>query len=120
MCIICFKFIVQSSGAKLHEDTLSTVINAPLSFFTTTDTGVITNLFSQDMNLIDGELPLAFLSLVMRGLTVLGMAAVISLSSPFIALAIPVMIAFVYGIQKLYLHTSWQVRLLDLEAKSPL
>lgn len=119
MCLICFRSIIQASGARLHKDTLSTVINASLSFFTTTDTGVVTNLFSQDMNLIDGELPLAFISLAMRGLTCLGMAAVIAISSPFIAATFPLMLAFLYGIQKLYLRTSRQIRLLDLEAKSP-
>lgn len=36
---------------------LKTLFRAPLRFFTETDTGVTTNLFSQDLNLIDTELP---------------------------------------------------------------
>jgi hypothetical protein len=37
-------------------------MRAPLAFFTSTDTGVVTNLFSQDLNLIDTELPNATLN----------------------------------------------------------
>lgn len=37
-------------------------MKAPLSFLTNTDTGVVTNLFSQDLNLIDTELPDATLN----------------------------------------------------------
>lgn len=53
---------VKKAGANLHHDALRTLIRAPLRFFTSTDTGVITNLFSQDLNLIDTELPNALLN----------------------------------------------------------
>lgn len=46
----------------MHSDALQTLVKAPLSFFTSTDTGVITNLFSQDLNLVDTELPNALLN----------------------------------------------------------
>lgn len=53
---------VRRAGANIHQDALRTLVRAPLSFFTTTDTGVVTNLFSQDLNLIDTELPNALLN----------------------------------------------------------
>jgi hypothetical protein len=53
---------VKRAGASLHKDALRTLIRAPLSFFTATDTGVVTNLFSQDLNLIDTELPNSLLN----------------------------------------------------------
>ncbi|KAI1408189.1 P-loop containing nucleoside triphosphate hydrolase protein [Hypoxylon sp. FL1857] len=118
--IVCFRTMISVSGARLHKDALKTVINAPLSFFTTTDTGVVTNLFSQDMTLIDGELPQSFLNVVLEGFTCIGMAAVIATSSPFLAIAYPFLAVVIYGITKFYLRTSRQIRLLDLEAKSPL
>lgn len=55
---------MERAGASLHQDALQTLIQAPLSFFTNTDTGVVTNLFSQDLNLIDTELPSATLNTV--------------------------------------------------------
>ncbi len=53
---------VKKAGASLHQAALLTLIRAPLRFFTQTDTGVVTNLFSQDLNLIDTELPEATLN----------------------------------------------------------
>jgi hypothetical protein len=60
--ITIFIVAVKKAGANLHQDSLRTLIRAPLSFLTTTDTGVVTNLFSQDLNLIDTELPDALLN----------------------------------------------------------
>ncbi|OTB04619.1 hypothetical protein M426DRAFT_320734 [Hypoxylon sp. CI-4A] len=120
VCLCTFRTMIQVSGARLHKEALETVINAPLSFFTTTDTGVVTNLFSQDMTLIDGELPQSFLNLVLEIFTCLGMAAVVATSSPYLVITYPFLAAVIYGIQKFYLRTSRQIRLLDLEAKSPL
>lgn len=118
--LVCFRTMISVSGAKLHKEALGTVINAPLSFFTTTDIGIVTNLFSQDMTLIDGELPQSFLNITVETFACLGMAAVIATSSPFLAITYPFLAVVVYGIQKFYLRTSRQIRLLDLEAKSPL
>ncbi|KAH9885545.1 P-loop containing nucleoside triphosphate hydrolase protein [Xylariomycetidae sp. FL2044] len=112
--------MVPVSGARLHQDALSTVINATLRFFTTTDTGKVTNLFSQDMNLLDGQLPLSMCNLALYIFSCIGMAAVIASSSPFVVVTYPALVFILYGIQKFYLRTSRQIRLLDLETKSPL
>lgn len=53
---------VKRAGANIHKDALRTLIQAPLGFFTKTDTGVVTNLFSQDLNLVDTELPNSLLN----------------------------------------------------------
>ncbi|EHL00924.1 putative Canalicular multispecific organic anion transporter 1 [Glarea lozoyensis 74030] len=37
--LICFRLMIKVSGSKLHKDALKTMINAPLRFFATTDTG---------------------------------------------------------------------------------
>jgi ABC-type multidrug transport system fused ATPase/permease subunit len=57
-----FIISIKRAGANLHREALRTLIRAPLRFFTTTDTGVVTNLFSQDLNLLDTELPDATLN----------------------------------------------------------
>lgn len=57
-----FIISVKKVGANLHQNALRTLFGATLRFFTTTDTGVVTNLFSQDINLVDTELPVAFLN----------------------------------------------------------
>ncbi len=60
--VTIFIVSVKRVGVHLHHEALDTLIHAPLSFFTSTDTGIVTNLFSQDLNLIDSELPMALLS----------------------------------------------------------
>lgn len=62
LAITLWVVAVKRAGANIHQDALRTVIRAPLRFFTKTDTGVVTNLFSQDLNLIDTELPEATLN----------------------------------------------------------
>ncbi|KAI1855105.1 hypothetical protein JX265_012293 [Neoarthrinium moseri] len=118
--LICFTSMIQLSGSKLHQAALRTMIGAPLTFFGTTDTGLVTNMFSQDMTLIDHELPIAVTNLALDICNALGMAAVIASSSPYLAITYPFLFVVLYGIQKFYLRTSRQLRLLDLEAKSPL
>ncbi|RMJ01454.1 hypothetical protein CDV36_015802 [Fusarium kuroshium] len=108
------------SGSQLHRAALDTVVNAPLSFFTTTDFGAVTNLFSQDMTLIDGELPMALLNTIIQGFDVLTMAVVVAVGTPWLAISYPLMFVLLYMLQMFYLRTSRQLRLLDLEAKSPL
>ncbi|ORY71965.1 ABC transporter type 1, transmembrane domain-containing protein [Pseudomassariella vexata] len=119
VCVVLLVATIQSSGARIHE-ALVTVINAPLKFFTNTDTGVVTNLFSQDMTLLDGALPISLLNVSIILTACIGLAGVIATSSPFLVITYPFLAAILFGIQKFYLRTSRQIRLLDLEAKSPL
>ena len=50
----------------------------------------------------------------------MGQAAVMLTSSPYMAISYPFLGILLYIVQKFYLRTSRQLRLLDLEAKSPL
>lgn len=50
-------FITPKSGIGLHRVLLKSVIRAPQSFFDKTDSGITLTRFSQDMTLIDGQLP---------------------------------------------------------------
>ncbi|OAQ98836.1 hypothetical protein LLEC1_04924 [Akanthomyces lecanii] len=112
--------VAKATGTKLHSAALRTVMAAPLRLFATTDMGVITNLFSQDMSLVDEELPVSLLEVVIMLWIVIGAAAVTATVSPYVLIAYPFIFAAVYFIQRFYLRTSRQLRLLDLEAKSPL
>jgi len=122
--VLCFwtsyTMMVRISGAKLHQSALRTIVNAPLSFLTTTDVGVITNLFSQDMTLVDNELPMAVTNLALDIFNALGMAGVIAASSAYVVVLYPFLAAVLWLLQKVYLRTARQLRLLDLEAKTPL
>ncbi|RYC64367.1 hypothetical protein CHU98_g1837 [Xylaria longipes] len=118
--IAIFIISVRRAGANIHQDALRTLMRAPLSFFTTTDTGVVTNLFSQDLNLIDTELPNALLNTLFCVFQAIGQAAVMLTSSPYLAISYPFIGVLLYVVQRFYLRTSRQLRLLDLQSKSPL
>lgn len=120
ICAILFISMTAQSGTALHHQTLRTVIGAPLRFFTTVDAGIVTNLFSQDISLVDVELPQALLNVTAELCMSTGMAVVVATASPYITISYPFIVALMWLIQKVYLPTSRQLRLLDLETKSPL
>lgn len=123
LIISCWQIIitmVPQSGENFHHRLLKTVLAAPLTFFSTTDTGVTLNRFSQDLQLIDMDLPLSALNFVAAFILCIAQIILIGISSVYAAISFPVCFLFVYLIQKFYLRTSRQLRFLDLEAKSPL
>ncbi|CAK44606.1 P-loop containing nucleoside triphosphate hydrolase protein [Aspergillus niger ATCC 13496] len=115
-----FIFFTPRSAERLHERLLKSVMQAPLSFFTAVDTGVTMNRFSQDMTLIDHDLPYAVLDFVFSLAGGFMSAIMICISTRYFAAVIPPLFLFLWILQKFYLRTSRQIRLLDLEAKSPL
>lgn len=123
LVISCWQLIitmVPRSGIRFHKKLLDTVLGSPMAFFATTDTGVTLNRFSQDLMLIDMELPVAALNTFATFVLCIGQMALIAVAAPFAAISFPVIGVSVYFIQKFYLRTSRQLRFLDLEAKSPL
>ncbi|KAK9772947.1 hypothetical protein SCAR479_10457 [Seiridium cardinale] len=131
-CWYAFVNMISASSDKLHSDLLESTLKAPFRFFFTTDVGTLTNRFSQDMELIDMNLPIVLVNYVT------GEQA----DKPPQCLES----TFRYGIfrawalsnntsskrhcseddyhrhilTKYYLQTSRQVRLLEIEAKAPL
>ena len=119
----CWQIIitmVPQSGENFHYRLLKAVLNAPLSFFSTTDTGVTLNRFSQDLQLVDMDLPISALNFITAFILCLAQVILIGVTSKYAAISFPVWFVTVYLIQKFYLRTSRQLRFLDLEAKSPL
>ncbi|KAI8275314.1 ABC transporter atnG [Colletotrichum sp. SAR11_240] len=95
------------------------LICAPLALFTSTDIGSITTRFSQDIGLVDRNLPLALVVSLASFFTCIGKAFLIASASWYIVISFPVLILVFYFIQRAYLRTSRQLRFLDLEEKAP-
>ncbi|KAJ0117931.1 multidrug resistance-like protein [Diaporthe amygdali] len=112
-------FVASRTGMRLHQVLLDAVVRAPLSLFTSTDIGSITTRFSQDIGIIDRSLPLALLVTIANLLSTIGIAALIASSTGYIAISFPFLVAVFVYIQRGYLRTSRQLRLLDLEQKAP-
>lgn len=95
------------------------------------------NRFSQDLQLIDMELPVAALNTCCSThvpllfplpdadqgaalILCLAQMVLIGIGSVYAAISFPVILFVLYFIQRFYLRTSRQLRLMDLEAKAPL
>jgi ABC-type multidrug transport system fused ATPase/permease subunit len=112
--------VVNKTGINLHSNLLETVANASFTVFSTIDKGSIMNRFSHDIQLVDMQLPVGLVSLVSCTCVGAGQRILAVVSSPWIGLTLPVILTVFYFVQKFYLRTSRQLRLLELEAKSPL
>ncbi|KAL2015583.1 hypothetical protein VTK56DRAFT_5216 [Thermocarpiscus australiensis] len=112
--------MVPLSSEVLHSRLLKSVMDAPLAFFSKTDVGVVTNRFSQDMSVIDTELPFALVDFFINMTITLFAAVLMCVFSGYFAATLAPLLLFCWALQKFYLKTSCQMRILDLEAKAPL
>lgn len=72
------------------------------------------------MTVIDMELPWYFVDVCLNAVAAIMGAILMCLSAGYFAAVMPPVILIMWILQKYYLRTSRQMRLLDLEAKSPL
>ncbi|KAF7947159.1 uncharacterized protein EAE97_004408 [Botrytis byssoidea] len=117
---IMFLKLVPESAANPHLILLDVVMNAPYSFFTKTDIGTILNRFSQDMTLIESQLPTGVMCTLMYCLWTIGSLCLISLGSAWMAIKIPAVFMTLICIQRVYLRTSRRLRAIELELRSPI
>ncbi|KAH8701001.1 putative multidrug resistance-associated protein [Talaromyces proteolyticus] len=108
------------SAKVFHERLLKSVMNAPLAFFTSVDMGITTNRFSQDMTLIDNDLTYSMTDFLLSLSSGIMSAILMCTSARYFAATLPPVLLLMWTLQKFYLRTSRQMRILDLEAKSPL
>lgn len=110
--------IAPNSGLAMHSRLLAAIVFAPLRYFSETDSGTILNRFGQDIQLVDKQLAPAIASLNNQVFKLLNQAGVLLASQPLMALSLPYSAAVVYAVQKVYLRTSRQLRLLELESRA--
>ncbi|KAJ5657351.1 ATP-binding cassette transporter [Penicillium longicatenatum] len=106
------------SGEMLHGQLLGTILRAPLAYFTETQIGVTLNRFSQDISLVDKQLPPALANLSNQIFKLFAQVVLILSVQPLMTATVPICFICVYFIQRVYLRTSKQLRYLDLESKS--
>ena len=118
--LIMLRTAVRLAGTDLHHAAVNTIMHSSLRFLGSTDVGKMLNLFSQDMNIMDTQLPRMVNNMSFCLATAIGQAVVIALSSPWLAISYPFFIAMLWAVQRVYLPSSKRLRMLDLEAKTPL
>ncbi|KAL1599876.1 hypothetical protein SLS60_007681 [Paraconiothyrium brasiliense] len=105
---------------NMHASQLAALMRARFSYLVSTDIGSITNRFSQDIMLVDLQLPVAWLNVTFEVLLTICSIIIMVIATPPVAAIIPILGVVGYCIQRVYLRLSRQVRLMDLEAKAPL
>ncbi|KAK7941487.1 ABC transporter FUM19 [Apiospora aurea] len=112
--------MVSRAALRLHSRVLEAVFRAPVSYLSSIDNGSVLNRFNQDMQLIDYNLPVAGVNTYLFAAICLVQAIIICTAAKYVAIAIPFFLVIIVFVQRFYLKTSRQLRLLDIEAKSPL
>ncbi|EXJ85589.1 hypothetical protein A1O1_05954 [Capronia coronata CBS 617.96] len=119
----CLQLVVRmmpKASSTFHTVLLRTTLDAPLSLFAGNNLGDTINRFSQDLQLIDMELPLALFNTIVELLSCIAQIILIAISAKYIGAAMPAVLVAFFLIQTFYLRTARQLRLLDIEAKGPL
>ncbi|KAK3903084.1 ABC transporter type 1, transmembrane domain-containing protein [Staphylotrichum tortipilum] len=110
--------IAPHSGLRVHSHLLGIVASAPLSFFSGNDNGSILSRFTQDLQLIDKQLPPALANLGNQIFKLLMQLVLLCMAQKWLALSLPACAGLVYVIQKVYLRASRQLRFLELESRA--
>ncbi|XP_046548060.1 multidrug resistance-associated protein 1-like [Haliotis rubra] len=124
LCLLTYALLmafgVVRASRDLHHRLLTSILTSPMEFFETTPIGRITNRFSRDIEIIDGELPfrLEFWFDSAMNITI-AMFAVVYSTPHVLVLLIP-LAYYYYDVQKRYTKTSCQVRMLESKLRSPI
>ncbi|KAJ5716811.1 P-loop containing nucleoside triphosphate hydrolase protein [Penicillium malachiteum] len=109
---------VVSLGIASWALIIGMVTNTPLTLHS--DVLKTTGQFSQDMDLIDIKLPIISINVFSEAANCVTKMVILCAVSKYLSVVFPPLLAVIYAIQRCYLRTSRQVRLLDIEARSPL
>ncbi|GLA30099.1 hypothetical protein AnigIFM63326_008296 [Aspergillus niger] len=115
-----FLRVIPRVSNGLHQKLLHAVLLAPISFFTSTDSGTVLSRFTQDLSVIDNGLPGVLIGVMLQlAIFTIG-ACMIVASATYLLVTIPLLIIALIGIQRFYVQTSRQLRTLRLEQQAPL
>uniref|UniRef100_A0A674GMM5 ATP binding cassette subfamily C member 2 n=1 Tax=Taeniopygia guttata TaxID=59729 RepID=A0A674GMM5_TAEGU len=107
----------------MHQQLLSNILRAPMSFFDTTPIGRIVNRFAkvrEQPHHIYRTIPMSFRSWISCFMAIISTLIVICLATPFFAVVIIPLSIFYYFVLRFYVSTSRQLRRLDSVTRSPI
>ncbi|XP_018565535.1 probable multidrug resistance-associated protein lethal(2)03659 isoform X2 [Anoplophora glabripennis] len=114
-----FKFCMTAS-ARLHNSMFGSVIRAPMKFFNTNPSGRILNRFSHDIGTLDEVLPLTVADTFQIALILLSISIVIGCLNPFILVPTVIIVLIFYGLRKVFLATSRDIKRVEAVNRSPI
>ncbi|KAL7790898.1 P-loop containing nucleoside triphosphate hydrolase protein [Trichoderma ceciliae] len=121
LAIMHFLLIIGPTvGKKFHTRVLNAVMRAPMSFLSNSETGSLINRFSQDLRLVDIDLPVALAIFLFDVSSCVGVTGLAVGAVSYFAASLPFVITVLFMIQRFYVRTSKQLRILEIEHKAPL
>ncbi|KAI2915031.1 hypothetical protein CBS63078_3497 [Aspergillus niger] len=96
------------------------LIIGPVSYVISKGSDSIANRFIQDIMLLDNDLPMAWLNTFTALCAALSETIIVLLSSKYLVISVPFLVGGLWVLQRFYLRTSKQLRLMDIESKAPL
>ncbi|KAF4945213.1 hypothetical protein FGADI_12112 [Fusarium gaditjirri] len=122
---VLLRTILGSASPLFHKlGHFSQSSRAQTSLFRTRYVGELVNFFSQDLQLIDGELPMSVLNTTIGNqpalFSCMAQLAIVGAGAGYVACGFPAIFVWFYIVLRFYLSTSRQLRLLDMELKAPL
>ncbi|KIW14386.1 hypothetical protein PV08_07168 [Exophiala spinifera] len=117
---VAFVFVISNTAIRFHTDLLETTFRSSFRVLAATDHGQLLNRFSHDMELIDMELPIVLVNYTSTAVSCFISLIILAIFSKYLGVSLPLLAVLVYFLQRFYLQTSRQMRLLSIEARAPL
>lgn len=111
---------VNSMSRKIHAQLVTTLVGAPLSFFETTPTGRLMNIFGQDINRVDGYISDDVGRTVMATMEVFASILIVCVQTPIMAIFVLIGSLPFYWLSGVLGKVRAELRRLSAVAGSPL
>ncbi|KAN0106752.1 P-loop containing nucleoside triphosphate hydrolase protein [Hyaloscypha variabilis] len=108
------------SGTWLYMTQFTSVLRTSYINFIQKDAGDLINRFSQDIALIDSALGRSFVNFTNQIFSSIASCILLVLATYYILAVLPLVFIVFWVIQRVYLRTSRQIRVMALETKAPL
>lgn len=118
--VFFYTIMLPKSSKYLHAKLWVALVRVAYSSWGSKNTGSVANRFSQDIAIVDDQLSGSLVNVTASLLQVVSSTGILIVATPYIGAAIPALLVILWAIQKVYLRTSKQLRVMDLEAKAPL
>ncbi|KAK7966405.1 P-loop containing nucleoside triphosphate hydrolase protein [Apiospora aurea] len=112
--------LASKASTAIHAKLLTAAMRAPMVVISKMEIGSLINRFSQDIRLIDWQLPFTIILALLGKYWTCPHIGVAIAAVPFIAVSLPVLVGILFLLQLFYLRTSRQLRLLEIEMKAPI
>ncbi|CAH2350919.1 multiple drug resistance-associated protein-like transporter 1 [[Candida] railenensis] len=116
---VVWTYCIIRGSIYIHDKMANQVLRSPMSFFETTPIGRILNRFSEDINMIDQNLPWAIIDLLEYALNIIAVFLIIVLNLPIMGIIILVLMVAYNEVRKFFIPSSREIKRLKSAKKSP-